>query len=230
MVISWGSFNILSGSREVSPIAFLNIERTRETICWIAVNICSPRNISQPNVEISSFFVARRFSTFLLVIFITINVLLLSQVIIECQKHDDYQEAIRWFLDHFNQYTSKVYHDFNQGGGEYIRKASTVFVLLFSVITEIKLLYQESNLELAIAELRTLLERFANNKLMDLVIDAINALIDDTRRDESLREWFKSIDAYIRKVFLALRYHIFALIRCLIGSPQPWVCTRTFMQ
>ena len=85
----------------------------------------------------------------------------------------------------------------------------------FSIITEIKLLYQESNLELAIAELRTLLERFANNKLMDLVIDAINALIDDTRRDESLREWFKSIDAYIRKVFLALRYHIFALIRYL---------------
>lgn len=85
-------------------------------------------------------------------------------------------------------------------------------------------------MELAIAELRTLLERFANNKSMDIVIDAINALIDDTRRDQSLREWFKSIDVYIRKVSLTLRYYIYALIRLKIGSPQPWVCIGTFMQ
>lgn len=51
------------------------------------------------------------------------------------------------------------------------------------------------------AELRTLLERFANYKSLDIVIDAINALVDDTRRDETLREWFKSVEAYIRKVF-----------------------------
>jgi len=49
-------------------------------------------------------------------------------------------------------------------------------------------------------ELRTLLERFANYKSLDIIIDAINAIIDDTRRDQALREWFESIDAYIRKV------------------------------
>ena len=65
------------------------------------------------------------------------------------------------------------------------------------------------------AELRTLLERFANYKLLDIVIDAINALIDDTRRDQSLSEWFKSVDVYIRKVFLLLCYYICGLIRCL---------------
>lgn len=65
------------------------------------------------------------------------------------------------------------------------------------------------------AELRTLLERFANYKLLDIVIDAINALIDDTRRDQSLSEWFKSVDVYIRKVFLPLCYYICGLIRCL---------------
>ena len=70
-------------------------------------------------------------------------------------------------------------------------------------------------MELAIAELRTLLERFANYKLMDIVVDAINALVDDTRRDQSLREWFKSVDVYIRKVSLPLRYYIKVLIRCL---------------
>ena len=70
-------------------------------------------------------------------------------------------------------------------------------------------------MELAIAELRTLLERFANYKLLDIVIDAINALTDDTRRDQGLREWFKSVDVYIRKVFLALHYYIYGLISCL---------------
>jgi hypothetical protein len=50
-------------------------------------------------------------------------------------------------------------------------------------------------------ELRTLLERFANYKSLDVIIDAINALNDDTRRDQGLREWFQSVDAYIRKVF-----------------------------
>ena len=68
---------------------------------------------------------------------------------------------------------------------------------------------------LAIAELRTLLERFANYKLLDIVIDAINALTDDTRRDQNLREWFKSVDIYIRKVLLPLLHYTHTLIRCL---------------
>src|ERR1700678_4851424 len=62
----------------------------------------------------------------------------------------------------------------------------------------------QANFEHAMAELQTLLERFANYKSLDIVIDTINALIDDTRRDQSLREWFASVDAYIHKVFLAL--------------------------
>jgi Family of unknown function (DUF5923) len=70
-------------------------------------------------------------------------------------------------------------------------------------------------LNLAIAELRTLLERFANYKSLDVIIDAIDALIDDTDRDEGLREWFMSIDVYIRKVFSPLYYYIYVLIRYL---------------
>ena len=65
------------------------------------------------------------------------------------------------------------------------------------------------------AELRTLLERFANYKSLDKVLDAIDALIDDTRCDVSLREWFKSVDVYIRKVFSPFCCYIYALIRCL---------------
>src|SRR5271168_2637323 len=90
---------------------------------------------------------------------------------------------------------------------------------------------QEPNFEHAMAELRTLLECFANYKSLDIVIDAVNALIDDTRRDQSLREWFASVDAYMHKVFLAL----LLLCRCAysllrIGSPPARLCARACMQ
>ena len=78
-----------------------------------------------------------------------------------------------------------------------------------------KPLYQESNLKLAMAELRTLLERFANYRSLNIVIDAISALIDDTRRDQGLSDWFKSIDMYIRKVFSPLCYYKYVFICCL---------------
>jgi len=37
---------------------------------------------------------------------------------------------------------------------------------------------------------------------MDIVVDAFNALRDDANRDEELRNWFKDVDAYVRKVLL----------------------------
>ena len=52
----------------------------------------------------------------------------------------------------------------------------------------------------ATTELRTLLERFANGKSMDIVVDAGHALIDDAQRDPELKEWFKKVNAYIHKV------------------------------
>ena len=201
--------------RKVSRIAFLNNARTMQTICWSAADICSLRSTSQLSVEINLFSVERRCAIYLLVVSTKINVTPLSQVVIECQKRDDYQQAIRWFLDHFRQYTDKYYHDLTQTGEQYIRGASAVFVFFSSSSLAFKPWYQESNLELAMAELRTLLERFANYKSLDIVIDAINALIDDTRRDESLREWFKSVEVFIRKVFSPLRHYIYVLIRCL---------------
>ena len=67
------------------------------------------------------------------------------------------------------------------------------------------------------AELRILFECFAHYKLMDVVdVDAINALVDDTRRDQSLRERFKSVSRCLYSLsLLPLLYYIWALIRCL---------------
>ena len=44
---------------------------------------------------------------------------------------------------------------------------------------------------------------------LDLVIDAIDALIDDANRDERLRSWFSDVDTYARKVLYALSYKPF---------------------
>ncbi|KAF8805918.1 hypothetical protein BYT27DRAFT_7191832 [Phlegmacium glaucopus] len=112
-----------------------------------------------------------------------------KKVIIECQKRDDYQEAIRWFLDHLKQYAEETSRGVTKTGGQYAQGVS-----------------EESTFKVAINELRTLLERFANYKSLDLIVDAINALIDDTRRDKGLREWFESVDVYIRKVLLEPGY------------------------
>ena len=72
---------------------------------------------------------------------------------------------------------------------------------------------QEPNFEHAMAELRTLLECFANYKSLDIVIDAINALIDDTRRDQSLREsGLRPSMLICTKYFLRFCYFVYALI------------------
>jgi hypothetical protein len=41
---------------------------------------------------------------------------------------------------------------------------------------------------------------------MDTIIDAINQLIDDAKKDEEFRQWFHSVDAYVRKVLLQHGY------------------------
>jgi hypothetical protein len=41
---------------------------------------------------------------------------------------------------------------------------------------------------------------------MDIIIDAINQLIDDAKKDEEFRQWFQSADAYARKVLLEPGY------------------------
>jgi hypothetical protein len=55
-------------------------------------------------------------------------------------------------------------------------------------------------LKTATSELRTLFERFANGQSMNMVFGTANALIDDANKDAELRQWFKSLNAYIHKV------------------------------
>jgi hypothetical protein len=61
---------------------------------------------------------------------------------------------------------------------------------------------QDPALKQATKELRTLLERFANNRSIDPIVDAANVLIDDANGDPELKDWFKRVDTYVRKVLL----------------------------
>jgi len=58
----------------------------------------------------------------------------------------------------------------------------------------------------AVHELLTLLSRFANNTSTEAVLDAVRALYDDARRDETFRAWFGRVDAWGRRVGFASRF------------------------
>ncbi|KAG5220001.1 hypothetical protein IMY05_C4702000500 [Salix suchowensis] len=104
-----------------------------------------------------------------------------KKVIIECQKHEDYQESIRWLLNYLEEYVGHV-----RTVGEHGKTSGAQIT-------------SDPALKQSVSELLTLLERFANGKTTADIVDSINALIDDTRRDPDLRAWFKNIDTYMRK-------------------------------
>jgi hypothetical protein len=109
----------------------------------------------------------------------------------ECQRHENYQESVTWLMSFIEEY---VKHGRKIAGARKDHTADSVT--------------KDKNLKRATRELRTLLERFANNTSLDIVLDAIDAIIDDARRDEELRAWFSDVDAYIRKLLLEPGYVI----------------------
>jgi len=50
-----------------------------------------------------------------------------------------------------------------------------------------------------LTNLKTLLERFANGSSMDDMFDALNQIYRDADNDRELKDWFKSMDRFIRK-------------------------------
>ena len=121
-----------------------------------------------------------------------------KKVIVECQKHDDYQDAIKWLLS-----VAEEYLELGQGVGEKgkERTGNIINVPRFLLVSNRPLtLFQDPALRHAVSELRQLLERFANGQTMHLIFDSIDALNDDARRDEEFRAWFKRLNIFIRKV------------------------------
>ncbi|KAI0781790.1 hypothetical protein C8Q75DRAFT_790036 [Abortiporus biennis] len=111
-----------------------------------------------------------------------------KKVIVECQKHKDYQESIKWLIDYLEEYAAHGKTVIGQGKDSHAQLTS------------------DSSLQQATSELRTLLERFANGMSLGIIGDAMHVLYDDAKKDEELRNWFKGVDSYTRKVLMEPGY------------------------
>ncbi|KAL8287370.1 hypothetical protein RQP46_003822 [Phenoliferia psychrophenolica] len=105
----------------------------------------------------------------------------LKKVVVENQRHRDYQEAIEFFLDRAETYQSHA-QDISKQGQDQVN------------------IHEDGSFQQAQFELRTLLERFADNTSMQPIIDAVNQLYTDAKNDDELRAWFSQLNGYLRKV------------------------------
>lgn len=105
----------------------------------------------------------------------------LKKMVVEIQGHQDYQRAIDTLLRLAEEYTGH-----------------TKSVAADSKGT-VKGAHEDNSLQSAEANLKTLLERFANGTSMDDLIDSINQIYRDADQDPELKNYFKELNAYIRK-------------------------------
>ncbi|KAJ7689809.1 hypothetical protein B0H17DRAFT_602201 [Mycena rosella] len=115
-----------------------------------------------------------------------------KKVIVESQKHADYQESMRWLLDAVDSWAARARQAHGSAtGDDGLIPAST--------------LAQDPSLRSALTLLRTLLERFAGTSL-DPLFAAARALAADAAEDAELRKWWEGVDAFVRKVLLQAGY------------------------
>jgi hypothetical protein len=105
----------------------------------------------------------------------------LKKMVVEIQSHQDYQQAIDTLLQLAETYTGHGRNLAGQGAGT------------------VKGARQDSHLKGAEQNLRVILERFANNTSADDLFEAINDIYRDADRDAELKEWFRSVNSYVRR-------------------------------
>ncbi|GJN92734.1 hypothetical protein Rhopal_005772-T1 [Rhodotorula paludigena] len=105
----------------------------------------------------------------------------LKKVVVENQRHKDYQEAIDFFLDRAEHYQVQAKEATKQSGGT----AASV--------------KHDGDFQQATYELRTLLERFANGESMQGIFDTVDQIYRDAQNDGELRGWFRELNQYVRQ-------------------------------
>jgi len=105
----------------------------------------------------------------------------LKKMIVEIQGHQDYLQAIDTLLRLAEEYTGHSKNIAGQAKGS------------------VKGAHTDDSLQIAEADLKTLIERFANSTSSEDLFDSINQIYRDADRDPELKNWFKHLDTYIRK-------------------------------
>ncbi|RXK41203.1 hypothetical protein M231_01608 [Tremella mesenterica] len=108
----------------------------------------------------------------------------LKKVVVECQEHKDYQEAMEWLLDALENYKGHAKHTISKGTDA------------AGAVTE------DPSLTDSTYQFRTLLERFANGRSMDGIFNALDNIYTDAKNDDQLRGWFSQLDDYVRRILL----------------------------
>lgn len=105
----------------------------------------------------------------------------LKRMLVEIQGHSDYQQAIETLLsvaETYAEHTQKL----ARAGVDSARGAR-----------------EESDLKKLESKIRILVERFANSTSLDDLFESINKLYRDADNDPRLKDWFKSINNFIRR-------------------------------
>ncbi|KIY66782.1 hypothetical protein CYLTODRAFT_444462 [Cylindrobasidium torrendii FP15055 ss-10] len=111
-----------------------------------------------------------------------------KKVLIECQRHPDYQESITWLLDFAE---------------EYVRHGQNIAEGHAAGVGEVS---KDPALDRTLGDLRTIVERSPGGKTLELIKDPLDALVDDARRDPELRRWFAEGRDWLRDVLLKTGY------------------------
>jgi hypothetical protein len=110
----------------------------------------------------------------------------LKKMILECQQHPDYMQAVETLLrlaETYGRHGRRVGQD-STGTAHDAR----------------------SGLRAAEDDLRTLIERFANGTSTSDLWATINQIYKDADHDDELKGWFKHMDSYIRRCLLEQGY------------------------
>jgi hypothetical protein len=124
----------------------------------------------------------------------------LKKMVVEIQGHQDYQRAIETLLRLAEQYAGHTRDVTQQATGTV--KGAHQDDALQTAEADLKVRNTGFHSENPhwLTNIKTLLERFANSTSFDDLIESINQIYKDADRDPELKNWFKRIDAYIRKV------------------------------
>ncbi|KAF6806369.1 hypothetical protein CSOJ01_08864 [Colletotrichum sojae] len=110
----------------------------------------------------------------------------LKKMVLECQQHPDYAQAIETLLNLAEEYAGHS-RNLAAGGSGTVRDA-------------------RAGLAQAESDLKTLIERFANGTSTDDLFDSINQIYRDADQDRELKDWFKAMDRYVRRCLLEQGY------------------------
>ncbi|UKZ96794.1 uncharacterized protein TrAFT101_011570 [Trichoderma asperellum] len=110
----------------------------------------------------------------------------LKKIVLECQQHPDYMQAVQTLLRLAEEY-GRHGRNYGRGSADSAKDVRT-------------------GLSAAEEDLRTLIERFANGTSTEDLWQSISQIYKDADQDQELSDWFKRVDTYIRKCLLEQGY------------------------